>query len=107
VQKSAAISTGDEVNSLNVVNYHKQVTRLAEGAFDHTPRELRDISALTLGINALDAQLIKEKIQSFRKDIIEIAKASQGSDRVYQLNFQFFPVSRWEGPEEQKQDSVS
>jgi uncharacterized protein (TIGR02147 family) len=96
IQKSSAITTGDEVTSLNVVNYHKQVSRLAEGAFDHTPRELRDISALTLGVSAKDALIIKEKIQSFRKEIIEIAKASENADRVYQLNVHYFPVSRWE-----------
>jgi uncharacterized protein (TIGR02147 family) len=100
VQKNDVISTGDEVASLNIVNYHKQVTKLAENAFERTPREKRDISALTLGINKEDAAAIKGKIQEFRKQIMEIARASEKADRVYQLNFQFFPVSKCEGKEQ-------
>lgn len=94
VLKGAVISTGDEVASLNVVNYHKQVSRLAEAAHDRAPRQERDISALTLGINEEDVRLIKERIQAFRKEIMEIALASRESDRVYQMNFQFFPVGK-------------
>jgi uncharacterized protein (TIGR02147 family) len=99
VQKNDVISTGDEVMSLNVVNYHKQVTRLAENAFDLSSKEWRDISSLTLGINRDDVKAIKAKIQQFRKEIMEIARASDEADRVYQLNFHFFPVSKSEGRE--------
>jgi uncharacterized protein (TIGR02147 family) len=95
-QKSDILSTGDEVMSLNIVNYHKQVTKLAENAFDVTPKEWRDISSLTLGINEADVLAIKTKVQEFRKQIIEIARNSDNADRVFQLNFQFFPVSNWE-----------
>lgn len=89
------ISTGNEVSSLNVINYHKQVSRLAEGAFDRCSKESRDISALTLGINEKDFKKIKMRIQEFRREIIDIAQNSAQDDRVYQLNFQFFPVSKW------------
>jgi uncharacterized protein (TIGR02147 family) len=99
VPKNDVISTGDEVMSLNIVNYHKQVTRLAENAFDRSKKELRDISSLTLGINKEDVVAIKAKIQQFRKEIIEIARSSQNADRVYQLNFHFFPVSKSEEQE--------
>lgn len=93
-QSSAVISTGDEVASLNVVNYHKQVSRLAEGAHDLSVKEERDISALTLGINAADVPRIKERIQAFRKEIMDLAAASEAADRVYQINFQMFPVGK-------------
>ena len=96
VQKNDVISTGDEVMSLNIVNYHKQVTKLAENAFDRSTREWRDISSLTLGIHRNDVKAIKLKIQQFRKEIMEIARASESADRVYQMNFHFFPVSKSE-----------
>lgn len=91
-QADAIISTGDEVSSLNVVNYHKQVSRLAEGAPDRCPKESRDISALTLGIGEAEFRKIKARLQAFRKEIIDIALAAESPDRVYQLNFQLFPV---------------
>jgi uncharacterized protein (TIGR02147 family) len=97
IQKDDVISTGDEVMSLNIVNYHKQVTKLAENAFDRSQKEWRDISSLTIGINGNDVKAIKARIQQFRREIIDIARASENADRVYQLNFHFFPVSKPEG----------
>lgn len=93
-QANAVVSTGDEVASLNVVNYHKQVSRLAESAHDASPKEERDISALTLGVGEAEFRKIKARIQAFRKEIIDIALASDAPDRVYQLNFQLFPVGK-------------
>lgn len=93
VQDSPVISTGDEVSSLGVANYHKQVLRLAEDAIDNTKPDQRDISALTMGISESDFLRIKERVQTFRKEIMQIARESQGADRVYQFNLQLFPVS--------------
>jgi uncharacterized protein (TIGR02147 family) len=93
-QNSAAISTGDEVSSLSIINYHKQVSRLAEGAHDISTKEERDISALTLGVGEEDFKAIKARIQAFRKEIMDMAMASHAPDRVYQLNFQLFPVGK-------------
>jgi uncharacterized protein (TIGR02147 family) len=95
--KNAVVSTGDELASLNVANYHKQVSRLAEAAYDRSSREERDISALTLGISEEVFGVIKTRIQAFRKEIMELALASKSADRVYQLNFQFFPVGKGQG----------
>ncbi|MEO6094785.1 MAG: TIGR02147 family protein [Fibrobacteria bacterium] len=93
-QSDAVISTGDEVASLNIVNYHKQVSRLAESVHDLSLKEERDISSLTLGIGEADFHLIKAHIQAFRKEIMDMATASENPDRVYQLNFQLFPVGK-------------
>lgn len=101
LQAEPIISTGDEVMSLNVINYHKQVSRLAENAFDRSKRDERDISALTLGISGETFNRIKGKLQSIRKEIMEIAGESENPDRVYQLNLQFFPVARREESDEE------
>jgi len=96
-QTDHVISTGDEVYSVNIVNYHKEVAGLAKNAFDRCSREVREISALTLGIDEATFRTIKSRIQSFRKEIVELARNSSTSDRVYQMNFQLFPVSRIKG----------
>jgi uncharacterized protein (TIGR02147 family) len=96
-QTDSVISTGDEVDSLNVVNYHKQVAGLAQNAYDRCTRDAREISALTLGIDEATFKTIKARIQSFRKELIELARNSSTPDRVYQMNFQLFPVSRIKG----------
>jgi uncharacterized protein (TIGR02147 family) len=101
-QTSSLISTGDELESLNIVNYHKQVAGLAQEAYDRSSREQREISALTLGLGEKEFVLIKEKLRQVRKDIIEIVKNAETADRVYQLNLQFFPVSRLAPQDEQQ-----
>jgi uncharacterized protein (TIGR02147 family) len=92
-QSSAVITTGDEVASLQVVNYHKEACRLARQVFDRVPREQRSISALTMGIGEKEYAEIEAEVIAFRKRIIEIARQSEEPDRVYQLNLQLFPVS--------------
>jgi uncharacterized protein (TIGR02147 family) len=96
-QTRPLLSTGDDVASLHVVNYHKQILRVAETAHDHCPPEKRDISCLTLGIDAQAMDRIKARIREFRKEIMDLARGSENADRVYQFNFQFFPVSQVDG----------
>ncbi len=93
-QSKPVIDTDDEVNSLNIINYHKQVAELAREAHDRSSREQREISAATLGIGEKEFLVIKRKIQELRKEIMEIARNAEIADRVYQINFQFFPVSK-------------
>lgn len=93
-RSSQMISTGDEVDSLNVRNYHKQVSELAKDAYDNSDQSQREISALTLGVGEKEFSQIKERIAEFRKELIELVREADSPDRVYQLNLQFFPVSR-------------
>lgn len=93
-QTDSIISTGDEVNSPNVINYHKQVSKLIAGVYDRCQRDERDISALILGIGQEEFAEIKTKIQQFRKEILAIARHTPDADQVYQFNLQFFPASK-------------
>lgn len=92
-QSTPILSTGDEVQSVYVANYHREVSKLSENVFNQWPKEERDISAMTLGVHPKDAERIKLRIQEFRKELLELARMSDGADRVMQLNIQFFPVT--------------
>ena len=35
---------------------------------------------------------IKEMVREFRKEVMAVAAQDQGANRVYQLNFQLFPL---------------
>lgn len=93
-QCEALLSTGDEVDSLSVINYHKQTAQMAAEAFDSCAKDERDISGITMGISAQDFNVIKTAIQLFRKDMMKIAQDSTNEDCVYQLNVQLFPMAR-------------
>jgi len=90
------MTTGDEVSSLKVMNYHKDLSRLASEVFDRSTREERDISALTLGIDKEGYDKLKVKIRQFRKEILDTIENCQNPNRVYQMNLHFFPVSKGE-----------
>ena len=103
IQSESLLSTGDEVTSAAVGKFHKEMIQKGSEAIDRFASEDRDISALTLGVSRKGAQQIKQMIQRFRKEILSIASQELNADAVYQINFQFFPVT--ETSKEDEEDS--
>jgi uncharacterized protein (TIGR02147 family) len=93
-QTSPLLTTGPEVNSLAVANFHRNMGRLAIEALDRVPREERNISSSTIFITGETFDTIRKRIEEFRKELLGLADAGQQGERVYQMNFQLFPVSK-------------
>ena len=72
---------------------------LAKRALDQLPREQRDISSLTLCVAESTLPVIKERIREFRRELLQLAELEALPERVVQLNFQMFPLSRRRPPE--------
>jgi|WetSurMetagenome_2_1015567.scaffolds.fasta_scaffold00328_21 uncharacterized protein (TIGR02147 family) len=92
-QTDKSITTGDEVRSLAVGTFQKENLRLAAESIDRHKRHLRDISTLTVGISEAGFQRVSEEVAVFRKRLAEIVEKDEPVDRVYQINFQLFPLS--------------
>lgn len=90
----AHISAGDEVHFSSAVQCHRQFLGLASESIDLVAREKRDISAMTICISPEGAAKLKEKIQKFRKEIVEFISGDRETDQVYQLNMQLFPLTK-------------
>ncbi len=88
-----SITTGKEVISLAVQNFHVECTKLAEKAIQQIGKKERNITGLTLGISKKSYDLICGQIQYFQERIMNIANSDDEADRVYQLNFHLFPLS--------------
>ena len=67
---------------------------LALRALDEIPAETRPFSYLTLSVSEESLAFIKEKLRRVRAEILDAVTADDCVDRIYQLNFQLFPVSR-------------
>jgi len=93
IQSNFYLATPDEVLSAYVADYHRNTIGMAIKAIDRFPREKREISALVFGVSEKTAKIIKEKLQSYRNEIGEIVSLDTGQEKVYQLNFQLFPLS--------------
>jgi uncharacterized protein (TIGR02147 family) len=94
-QTSAIITTGKEFRSINVANFQKATMDLAREAIERHPRENRDISTLTVTLSEDSVSAVKNEIGGLRKKVLSLARAEQKADRVYQVNFQLFPLSKF------------
>ncbi len=87
------ISTGAHWRSVAVRTFQKQTMKLAAEALERIPREVRDISTITLGVSLKNLPLLKDRIQEFRSSLTRLANEDTMPDEVYQLNIQLFPLS--------------
>jgi uncharacterized protein (TIGR02147 family) len=76
-----------------VANYQIACMDLAREAIDRHEPGLRDM--LSLSKPAFEA--MKEEIIAFRKKLLGLERQFPNADRVYQLNTQFFPLSKIPG----------
>ena len=90
----AAITSGRNVKSLSVANFQRETMRLGMEALDRYPHSARDISTMSVGITEEGFKKIEAIIADCRKTIADVAAADQKADRVYQVNFQVFPLSK-------------
>lgn len=90
----AALTTGAEVRSLEVANFHKEILKLANQSIDRFSEKERDISSVILSIPSSKMDRVKEKIDRFRKELIEFAQTEEGSDQVVVVQIGGFPLSK-------------
>ena len=88
------LTTEHEVRSLGAAAFHRQMLERAAQSIETVPRELRDLAALTVCVSPETAAVVKQKIHQFREAITELCDSDQHGSVVYQLNLQWFPLSR-------------
>lgn len=87
------ITTGNEVRSIAVQNFHLQNLNLAGESIDSCPSADREISSLVIGLSEDGFTKYKSEIQNFREKLLDIADKDGSMERVYHVNFQMFPTS--------------
>jgi uncharacterized protein (TIGR02147 family) len=88
------ISTGTEASSVMIANFARQALDLAKNALVRLPRAERSISCVTLSLTHEGYREIEQRLQLLRRELLEIADRQHGVDRIYQVNFQAFPLTR-------------
>lgn len=97
VLTDTAVTTGAQWQSLAIEAFQEETIRLSRESLQRHPKENRDVSTVTLNINARDYSELRERIREFRGAVIKYVNGATGPDRTYQLNIQLFPLSRIEG----------
>jgi uncharacterized protein (TIGR02147 family) len=90
----AAVSTGPELRSLVLANYHREMIRMAGESLERYPPEERDITSLTVSVRGGSMDRLKAKIAAFRRELLDLACQEEEPGQVVQINFQAFPVSQ-------------
>ena len=84
---------------------HREMASFAEEAIDRYAPSERNFTGLTMGISAEDYGRIVQELNDCRKKITQIALNSRGTERVYRLNFQLFPLTWREEEVNDKENS--
>lgn len=96
-QADALLSTGPETRGVHIANYHRGMMQQAIDSIDLLGPTERDISSLTLCVGPGGLKLFKERIQRFRRELLELSALEDEPEQVVQINFQLFPLSRGRG----------
>ena len=88
------ISSGREIAPIFGHQFQKQMIDLAKGALDHYSTERRNVSCTTMSVSAEGLERIINKIDVFRKEVLDIVRSDSGETMVCELNVQFFPLSK-------------
>lgn len=88
------ISSEYEMKSLILRNFHTEMISLAKEALERFEPSQREISSLTLGVSYKCYERIKERIRSFKEELLNmVIEDTDVSEMVCQCNFQLFPLS--------------
>jgi uncharacterized protein (TIGR02147 family) len=90
------LNTENELNSFAIRRYHKEILAIAQQALDDIPPQHREMSQVTIKISRTVFAKIKQRLQEFREELLQIATEDADVDTVYHANFQLYPVTRSE-----------
>lgn len=92
-QTDKSITGSSEAIPLALRSMNRQMIDLARESLDKVDSSERNISGVTMGVNADTYAQIAKEVDACRKKIISIANKCQDIDRVYRLNLQLFPLT--------------
>jgi uncharacterized protein (TIGR02147 family) len=91
------LHSGDRWDTPAIENFQKETLELALRSLQSHPKKHRDISTMTMNISAENLEEIRHLIREFQSSVARTVEETEESDRVYQLNIQFFPLSKIPG----------
>lgn len=82
------------VQALNVINFQKAMLAMAAKSYDASALKDLDMSTLTLSFSRETFQAVKKEIAALRAKIAGMAEKDAKPDRVYQMSYNLFPLTR-------------
>jgi uncharacterized protein (TIGR02147 family) len=95
-QVDQAITTGETWRSIGIRQFQMDTFELAKKALNTVPPGERDVSTLTMSISSERFQMIRERISSFRNELVSLITSDPAPTGVYEMNIALFPLSKRE-----------
>jgi uncharacterized protein (TIGR02147 family) len=92
-QTNSAITSVGEMLSLARRSFNSTMLLLARDSNESLPPDARNISGITMGISKACYDVLLAELAAFKERIVSIVNRDEESSRVYQFNFQLFPLS--------------
>ncbi|RZA13528.1 MAG: TIGR02147 family protein [Proteobacteria bacterium] len=93
----ATITTGNEVLTLALMSFHRQMLKLSVEALDNVARDDRDISAITITASPALKEQFKDELIALRKRFLQLSAEESAPTEVLQVNLQMFPLVKKKG----------
>lgn len=85
----------NELESLFVASFHTEMIERAKEALNSLPSTERKVGGMTIGLSEAQVESASKRIFQFVDDLHAILSASNDqAEKVYQFNFQLFPLMR-------------
>ncbi len=89
-----SISTGEIWGDAAIHTYQREVSQKAVEALENLTKKERDFSTMTMCYSSKGFAKVRELLKRTREELTRIEKTDTDPDTVYQVNFQFFPLSK-------------
>jgi uncharacterized protein (TIGR02147 family) len=93
VYSVGSIDTESDVANEYLKRFHEEMISHGRSSIRKVPVQNRSINGMTLTINQKDVPKAKELIAKFQDQLCKLMEAKNG-DSTYQLNVQFFPLTK-------------
>jgi len=93
IQSAALITADPDLASVAIPAYHRTMAQIAAQAVDSFHKTERDMSSCTVALDDVAMKKVREEVAASRRRIMELAGEVAAPNRIYQANFQVFPVS--------------
>jgi uncharacterized protein (TIGR02147 family) len=93
VHSSPILNTENDLNTIAVRQYHKAALDIAQKALDDVAPEQRENSHATISVSSAGFETIKQRIQAFREELLQLVAGDANTKEVYHVNIQLYPVT--------------
>lgn len=94
IRTQKVLYSGGNIPSEIIQNYHKQNIPIGIDSISDVDVTRRHLTAISMSVRDKDIPKLKKKIEEFQDEILDYVQTIESADDVYQLNIQFFPLTK-------------